>query len=461
MVTDRMQPHDVEAEQSVLGSLLIDPALIYQTAGRLQPTDFYSQRNRLCYEAMLALAERSDSINQVTVAHELHARNALLDVGGVHYLVALVNTTPTSAHIDAFVEIVTNMAKLRSIIRVSGETLDKGFDAASDPDDVISCAEELLFAIRSGRRRGGFVALRDYLDTVLEKSVSDELRFSRVPLSTGFPALDWQLGGGLKRSDLVILAARPSIGKSALALNIARHAAGQGQIVGMVSLEMGGDALANRLIATEASVDGHRVAMNLLTTDEEIAVLDAIGLLSDLPIYFDDTPNQTITAVRSNVSALAREHGLDLLIVDYVQLFDTSQHGREPRAIALGEISRALKGMSREYDIPVLACAQLNRHNEHRQNHRPMLSDLRESGNFEIDADIVSFLHREDKYISRDDWTHKHPGVPYPENIVELIIAKHRSGPVGTVPLYFQDRYMRFESLQDTAPGSNPVFASA
>ena len=264
------------------------------------------------------------------------------------------------------------------------------------------------------------------------------------------------MGGGLQRSDLVILAARPSLGKSALALNMARHAAGEGYTAGIFSLEMSGEQIAVRLLASEAEIDSHRLRMNLLRDEEEHTVLDAIGLLSDLPIYIDETPFQTVMEIRNKSRRLQQEHGLDLLVLDYLQLIDTGRN--DNRAVALGEVSRALKGLARELDIPVLACSQLSRAVEQRPNHRPLLSDLRESGSIEQDADVVAFIHREDQYVSREDWERKFPSENYPENIAEIIVSKHRNGPVGTVPLYFRNDRVRFESL-DYAPARAMEYA--
>jgi replicative DNA helicase len=227
---------------------------------------------------------------------------------------------------------------------------------------------------------------------------------------------------------------------------MAQHAATQGFVVGVYSLEMSGEQIAMRLVSSESNVDSHRLRMNLLREDEETRVLDAIGSLSDLPLYIDETPFQNIMELRGKSRRLQAERGLDLLIIDYLQLIDTGHN--DNRAVALGEVSRSLKGLARELDIPVLACAQLSRAAEQRPNHRPMLSDLRESGSIEQDADVVSFIYREDVYTTREEWEAKSATEPYPENVAEIIVAKHRNGPVGTVPLYFRNDVVRFETLE-------------
>jgi replicative DNA helicase len=283
---------------------------------------------------------------------------------------------------------------------------------------------------------------------------SDALNLS--PIVTGFSQMDELLAGGLQRSDLVILAARPSMGKSALALNIAHNASTQGFVVGVYSLEMSGEQIAMRLLSSEANVDSHRLRMNLLREEEETRVLDGIGSLSDLPLYIDETPFQNILELRGKARRLQAERGLDLLIIDYLQLIDTGHN--DNRAVALGEVSRSLKGLARDLDIPVLACAQLSRAAEQRPNHRPLLSDLRESGSIEQDADVVSFIYREDAYTTREEWEASRPTEPYPENVAEIIVAKHRNGPVGTIPLYFRNEVVRFETL-DGAPARSLEYA--
>ncbi len=455
MVTDSLPPSDISAEESVIGSVLIDGDALTRVTGFLKSEDFYGQKNRWCFEACSSILTRGEAINQVTLAHELSLRDDRLEaVGGVAYLAHLVATVPTSVHIEHYAQIVHRTAIMRRIIRAGERIAEIGYEGGPDSDVALTQAEETLYGVRTGRSARDFAPIRHFFDVYMEQSgavsTSDADRLAPVPI--GFPGLDQLLGGGLQRSDMFVLAARPSLGKSTLALNMARNAASRGFIVGMYSLEMSGEQIAMRLLAAEAEIDSHRLRMDLITEREESRVFDAVGALSDLPIFIDETPIQTIVEVRGKARRLQAEHGLDLLIVDYLQLIDTGR--AENRAMALGEVSRSLKGLARELDVPVLACSQLSRAIEQRPGHRPMLSDLRESGSIEQDADIVAFIFREDTYTSREDWERKEPTRPYPENVAEIIVSKHRNGPLGTVNLYFRSDTVRFETLDPSPTGA-------
>ena len=297
--------------------------------------------------------------------------------------------------------------------------------------------------------------LDQYMEDVASLQASRDIHLS--PIATGFPDLDKLLGGGLQRSDLVIIAARPSLGKSTLAFNIARHAAEQLARVAVFSLEMSAEQIGIRLVASEADVDSHRMRVGLLNSQEEQREHDAIGYLSELPIYIDETPFQRIVEMRSKITRLHNEEPIDLLIVDYIQLIAGSSGRSENRVMDMGEISRSLKSIARELDVPVLALSQLSRAPEQRLNHRPLLSDLRESGSIEQDADVVAFIYREDKYVTREEWDKRSPSNPYPSNVAELIVAKHRNGPTGSVHLFFRDDVVRFESM--TRPNESMEFA--
>ena len=453
MVSERLQPNDITAEESVIGSLLIDGEALTRIAGNLKSPDFYSLRNRLCYEACLSLYERNEPVNQVTVAHELalqtntEDRDFLTIIGGAEYLSALVSNVPTSVHIEHYAELVRKTSVLRAVIRAGTRIVDIGHEGGAGDEEVLVQAEEVLYGVRTGRTGRDFSHIRLFLDNYMEQTgaLGDPTSDSVAPVPTGFSSLDELLGGGLQRSDLIVLAARPSLGKSTLALNAACHAAQQGLSVGIFSLEMSGEQIAVRLIASEADLDGHRLRLNLLREEEDQRVIDAIGMLSDLPLYIDDTPLQTVMDLRGKARRLQQERGLDLLVVDYLQLVDTGRS--DNRAVALGEVSRSLKAVARELDIPVLACSQLNRAVEQRPNHRPLLSDLRESGALEQDSDVVAFIHREDRYTTLEEWERKHPAEAYPQNIAEIMVAKHRNGPVGTIQLYFRNDRVRFETI--------------
>ena len=452
MYAERLPPHDIQAEEAVIGSILIDGDALSRAAQFVRPTDFYGEKNRWCFDAFNALFNRSEAINQVTVAHELSLHDRLEEIGGTAYLAHLVMVVPTSVHVEYYARIVQRTSIMRQLIDVGGRIAGIGYDGAADSDEALTRAEDLLFRIRAGRGSGDFIHIRDVLDTYMEESAAlhgpDVAHISPVP--SGFQGIDNLLGNGMQRSDMIVLAARPSLGKSTLAFNIGRAAAASGNSVGIFSLEMSRDQIGMRLLASESDVDSYRIRIGLLSSNEEAQLLDAIGVLSDMPMYIDDTPIQTIMDMRGKARRLQAERGLDLVVIDYLQLIGGG--GRiDNRAQEMGEISRSIKAMARDLDVPVIACSQLSRAIEQRPNHRPLLSDLRESGSIEQDADVVAFIHREDVYVSREDWEKRNPTEPYPQNIAEIIFAKHRNGPVGTVPLYFRSDLVRFESLEAAA----------
>ena len=430
--------------------MLIDGESLHRVSSFLKAGDFYGEKNRWCYQACLSLYDRGEAINQVTLAHEISLEDRLESLGGSAYLGHLVASVPTSVHVEYYARIVHRTSIMRQLIATGGDIAAIGYEGGPDADVALSQAEELVYKVRSGRATRDFTHIREVLDTYMEESaaIHDPDARHLVPVPTGFADIDQLLGGGLQRSDMVILAARPSLGKSTLALNMTRQAAGEGAIVGMFSLEMSREQLGVRLLSSEASVDGHRLRLGLLSDAEERRLVDAIGALSDLPIYIDDTPIQGIVEIRGKARRLQSEKGLDLLIVDYLQLISGSGGRTENRVQEMGEISRSLKGLARDLDVPVLACSQLSRAIEQRPGHRPLLSDLRESGSIEQDADVVAFIHREDAYTTREDWEKKNPSDPYPENIAEIIVSKHRNGPQGTIHLYFRSDVVRFESLK-------------
>ncbi len=452
MYAERLPPHDIPAEESIIGSILIDGDCFSSVASILKPDDFYSERNRWCYEACEALFNRSGAIDQVSVSNQLSLEDRLEAVGGPSYLGHLVMVVPTSVHVEHYAGIIQRTSTLRQLIDVGGRIAGIGYEGTADADEALTRAEELVFHIRSGRGSGDFVHIREVLDAYMQESMAlhgpDASHLA--PIVSGFAEIDKLLGGGLQRSDLIVLAARPSLGKSTLAFNIARNAAGQGASVGVFSLEMSREQIGMRLIASEADVDSYRLRLGLLSEAEERRLLDSIGMLSDLAIYIDDSPFQSVVEMRAKARRLHAERGLDLLIIDYLQLI--GGNGRvDNRAQEMGEISRSIKGLARDLDIPILACSQLSRAVEQRPTHRPLLSDLRESGSIEQDADVVAFIYREDIYTTREDWEKRNPTAPYPQNIAEIIFAKHRNGPLGTVPLFFRNSVVRFESLETAA----------
>ena len=447
MYTERLLPHDIEAEEAVIGSLMIDGDSIMRVTSFLKPTDFYREKNRLCYEACLDLFQRGEAINQVTVAHQLAIQEHLEPLGGTAYLSHLISTVPTSVHIEHYGHIVNRTATMRNLIDAAANISALGYGDTEDVDATLSQAEGILFRVRSGQPARDFMPLRQILDQYMEEraAISEPLGLTGAPVLTGFDSLD-ELLGGLHRSDMVVLAARPSLGKSTLAINISLNAAKSGGRVGLFSLEMSREQLAMRMMAGEAGVDVQRLRLGLYTEAQERQIIDSIGALSELPIYIDDTPLQGIMEMRSKARRLHVELGLDMLVVDYMQLIEGGRRDSN-RVQEISEITRSIKGLARDLNIPILAVSQLSRAVEMRTSHRPQLSDLRESGSIEQDADVVMFIYRDDVYNTEDEWTSRFPDRPYPKNIAEIIVAKHRHGPVGSLELFFRDNLVRFESL--------------
>ena len=448
MYAEQLPPNDADAEEAVIGSLLIDGEAISRIAPLVKTDDFYRERHRWCYDACLALYQRGDAINQVTVAHELGLKERLDDTGGHAYLSHLVTAVPTSIHVEHYARIVNRTATMRRLITAAGDIAAIGYADAADVDAALSQAEDLLFRIRTRHSIRDFVTIREVLDEYLEETaaIGGPLERGVAPIPSGFRDLD-RLLGGLQRGDLFILAARPSLGKSTLAMNIARNAAGMGAVVGIFSLEMSRDQIALRLLSAEAEVDSHLLRLGLLGEQATSGVMSAVGTLSDLAMYLDDTPAQTVTEMRSKARRLHVERGIDMVIVDYIQLIRGASERGENRVQEVGEITRSLKAMARDLNVPVLAISQLSRAIEQRHDHYPQLSDLRESGSIEQDADEVAFIHREDRSLTREQWDERHPTEAYPENMVKLVIAKNRHGPTRDMSLYFRGQYFRFENL--------------
>ncbi|MQF81891.1 MAG: replicative DNA helicase [SAR202 cluster bacterium] len=451
MQANRLPPHDFQAEEAVLGSILIDSMTITQIAGFLSADDFYREINRQCFEVCYDLFERDEAINQITVTHEMENRG-MLDDEGPGYLSHLVTVTPTSVHIKHYANLVHRTATMRRLIDTAIEIADIGYQDNPDVDDALSTAEDALFGIRQGSQNRDFVPLADSLVPYLEESSPlDQVdgQQDTSPIVTGYQRLDNLLVGGLQRSDMVVLAARPSVGKSMMGLNFTLSAAKAGYKVGIFSLEMGREQIAARLLAAQSRVNHQKIRSRIQSPSEEERVVNSIGLLSDLTIYVDDTPFQTVAEMRGKARRLQMTHGLDFLIVDYMQLINGGSSGRRDgnRAQEVSEISRQMKGMARDLKIPVLAISQLSRAVEHRTSHRPMLSDLRESGSIEQDADVVMFIHREEKFTTEEEWNKSHPTEPFPRDRATLIIAKHRNGPTDEVEMKVRDAVGIFEEL--------------
>ena len=449
MYAEKLLPHDLEAEEAVVGSLLIDGDSFVRISSLIKPEDFYRERNQLCYAACRSLFERNEAIDQVTLARELSRTNQLESAGGMAYLSHLVSVTPTSAHSEHYAQLVARTSTMRTLIDAASRISVIGYDDTDDVDATLRQAEDILFGVRTGQPQRGFLPLRQIYDQYLEEraAIADPLLASDTPMLTGYNDLD-ELLGGMQRSDMVVLGARPAMGKSTLAINVAINAAQDGATVGVFSLEMSREQLALRILAADPQIDYHRLRLGLVTEADEQRITDSIGRLSELPMYIDDTPFQGMVEMRSKARRLSLEHGLDLLIVDYLQLIEGRGKGGDNRVQEVSEISRSLKGMARDLNICVLTCSQLSRGVTNRTSHRPMLSDLRDSGSIEQDADVVMFIHREDMYYTEEEWEQHSPGRPYPKNIAEIIVAKHRNGPTDDINLYFRDNLLRFDSIQ-------------
>ncbi len=449
MYAEKLLPHNIEAEESLIGSLLIDGECIARIAPMLQTGDFYRDRNQFCYDAALALFQRHQAIDQTTLAGELARTEKLDAVGGMAYLSHLVSITPTSVHSEDYAEIVSRTATMRKLIAAASRISELGYNDTDDVDGTLRQAEDALFAVRGSGQARGFVPLRQIYDQYLQDraGVVDPLSDATSPVVSGYGELD-ELLGGIQRSDLVILGARPSLGKSTLALNMCINAAKNGSTAGFFSLEMSSEQLAMRILSAEAGIDSHRLRLGLYTMAEEQRMIDSIGQLSDLPVYIDDTPYQSMVEIRSKSRRLSLEHGLDLLVVDYLQLVAGQGRGfNANRVQEISEISRSLKALARDLNIALISCSQLSRLVENRPSHRPLLSDLRDSGSIEQDADVVMFIHREDLYTTEEEWEQQRPGQPYPRNIADIIVAKHRNGPTGSIQLEFRDNVVRFDSF--------------
>ena len=449
LYAERLLPHNTEAEEALIGSLLIDGECIARIAPMLQPGDFYRERNQLCYDAALVLSNRNQAIDQTTLASEL-ARTERLDLaGGMAYLSHLVAITPTSVHAEDYAEIVSRTATMRKLIAAGARIAELGYTDTDDLETTLRQAEDAVYAVRNTTQQRDFQSFREIFDRYLQDqaTAADLLTVADAPLMTGFSDLD-ELLGGVQRSDLVILAARPSVGKSTLALNMAMHNAKAGRTCAIFSLEMTADQLAMRALASETGIDSHRIRLGLYSSAQEERIINAIGELSELPIYIDDTPYQGMVEIRGKARRLDLDRGVDLIMVDYLQLVQGRHRGGPANRVQeITEISRALKVLAGEMDASVIACSQMSRMVENRPSHRPQLSDLRDSGSIEQDADVVAFIHREDLYTTEEEWAQTHPGQEYPRNIAEIIVAKNRKGPTGSIRLEFRDHLVRFDPV--------------
>jgi replicative DNA helicase len=433
----KIPPHSIEAEQSVLGAMLLDREAIITASEHIKPEDFYRDGHREIYEAIMELFDKGEPVDLVTLTEQLRQRNTLEAVGGVSFLTDLSSSVPTTANAVHYAKIIHEKSMLRKLIRVCGEISDKSYEAAEETGAIIEFAEKEIFDISQRRTSKGFTPLKEILVSSYNKI--EELYNTKgktTGVSTGFNDVDSKTSG-LQKSDLILVAARPSMGKTAFALNIAQHAAiKEGIPLAIFSLEMSKEQLVNRMICAEAGIDSHKLRTGNLADEDWPKLAEAVRRLSKANIYIDDTPGITVAEMRSKCRRLKLERGLELVLIDYLQLMQGSGRA-ESRQQEISEISRSLKALAREMDCPVLAISQLSRAPEMRSEHRPMLSDLRESGAIEQDADVVMFLYRDEYY---------HPDTEK-KGIAEIILAKQRNGPTGTVELVWLDRFTKFADM--------------
>lgn len=443
MIEERVPPQNIEAEQAVLGAMLIDKEAIAKATEVLSADDFYREAHRVIFSAMLELYNKNEAVDMVTVTEILKRDNKLEDIGGIAYITSLANVVLTAANVKYHAEIVAEKSVMRQLVRVSTEIAAMGYEANEDVGTLLDTAESRILEISNRKKKNDFTAINDILmDSVQSIESLLQNKGGLTGLPAGFADLD-KLTSGLHPSDFIILAARPSMGKTALALNIVQNVAlrahkvigGEPRSVAFFSLEMSKEQLVNRMLCAEAGIDSQRLRVGEMHDEDWTHLWDACDTMSRAKIYIDDTAGITAMDMRSRARRLKAEHGLDLIVVDYLQLMQGSgkRNNSGDRQQEVSEISRSLKALARELDVPVLALSQLSRSVESRQVKRPMLSDLRESGSLEQDADIVAFLYREDYYNPETENKH-----------TELIIAKHRNGPVDTVNLFFQKQFTKF-----------------
>jgi len=456
---NRLPPHDLDAEEAIIGSLLIDGTAIYKIATLLSKSDFHHERNQWLYEACLGLYERNSAINQITVAQELSRRDRLEAVGGAALLSHLISVSPSPLDIEHYAQIVYRLSIMRGLIGAADQIARVGYEAGPDVDTSLSRAEDILFRLRHGHGERDFVHIRQVLDKYFEVQPPEEEGGVREPVPyvlSNFVGLDEFLGG-FQRSDLVIIAGRPSMGKTSLGLSIARNVAvEQKACVALFSLEMARDSIVMRLLASESGVNSRRVRLGLHTEDEERRIMEATGVLSESAIFMDDSPQLRVVEMRSKARRLHFERGLDLIIVDYLQLMQGEGRG-ENRVQEISYISRSLKALARELNVPVIAVSQLSRAVEWRASHIPQLADLRESGSIEQDADVVMFVYRDEYYHTEEEWQLQHPDREYPREEADIIVAKNRNGPTGQIKLRFRRNLATFYNYEYPVSKEEPT----
>ena len=441
MEFNKVPPNDIEAEQAVIGSMLTDKEAVISAIESLSADDFYREDNKLIYQAILNLYNKGDAIDIITLKSELASMGKLDAVGGLEYLAELPEKVPTTANVDKYINIIEEKSTLRTLIKTGNEIITLGYDPTQDVEELMDSAEKKIFGVMQNRNQKSYSVIKDILvDTFveLEDLYNRQQHITGVP--TGFYDLDYKTAG-LHGSDLVLVAARPAMGKSAFALNIATNAAVRAKVpVAIFSLEMSKEQMVNRILCSEALVDSNKVRTGKLEDDDWAKLAQASGVLSETEILIDDTPGISIMEIRAKCRKMKLEKNIGLVVIDYLQLVQgSSKRASGSREQEIAEISRSLKILAKEINVPVIALSQLSRAPEQRPDHRPMLSDLRESGSIEQDADIVMFLYRDDYYNQDSD----------KKNVAEVILAKHRSGSTGTVELAWLGNYTKFANLEN------------
>ena len=439
MELGKVPPHDLEAEQAIIGSMLTDRDAVISAIEILKEEDFYREDNKAIYTAILNLYNRAEPIDIITVKSELESMGKFEQVGGLEYLAELPEKVPTTANAMKYIKIVEEKSTLRRLIKTANEIIELGYSPTEDVEDIMEGAEKKIFNIMQEKNQKGYAPRKDVLVesfTKLEELYNRKQHITGVP--SGFTELDYRTAG-FHGSELILIAARPAMGKTAFALNIATNAAVKANVpVAVFSLEMSKEQLVNRILCSESMVDSNKVRTGKLEEDDWTKLAGAIGPLSEAEIFIDDTPGINITEIRAKCRKLKLEKNIGMVVIDYLQLIQGSNKRGGSREQEISEISRSLKILAKELDVPVIALSQLSRAAEQRPDHRPMLSDLRESGAIEQDADIVMFLYRDDYYNQDSD----------KKDIAEIIIAKHRGGSTGTVELLWLGSYTKFVNLE-------------
>ena len=447
MWQENVPPQDIEAEQAVLGAIFLDAEALVEAMAQIEPQDFYRRAHQIIFRSMIALNDRNKNIDIITLKSQIESENTLEDVGGISYLTELSQVTPTASGVAHYAKIVKDKSTLRELIQAATKIVKEGYSQEGSVEEIVEAAEKGILNVSEKRNSTGFQAIADVLNSTMEHiDMLSQQNEDITGLPTGYPELD-KMTAGLQPEELIILAARPAVGKTAFALNIAQNIGTRtDRSVAIFSLEMGAESLVNRMLCAEGTIEAGHLRTGQLTEQEWHNLIMAMGSLSNTSIFIDDTPGIKVSEIRARCRRLAQEKGnLGLILIDYLQLIEGS--GRESRQQEVSEISRQLKKLAKELKVPVIALSQLSRSVEQRQDKRPVLSDIRESGSIEQDADIVAFLYREDYYQRQGTEEDKNEEEQAVDDVIEVIIEKNRSGARGTVELLFKKEYNKFASI--------------